>query len=168
MLLFQLFRLISRITWLPVLCIIIGFCLISYELFSPGFGVPGISGIILLILAIIFTARSFTEALIMIILILIIIAIIVYFAARSASKGKLSKIILKDSLKKEFGYSGRDNFESYIGKKGIAITILRPSGIGLFNNVKLDIVTEGEFIPEGSKIEITKVEGMRIVVRRID
>jgi membrane-bound ClpP family serine protease len=30
------------------------------------------------------------------------------------------------------------------------------------------ICCDGEFIPEGSKIKITKVEGMRVVVRKID
>ncbi|HHV96402.1 MAG TPA: hypothetical protein GXX37_08035 [Clostridiaceae bacterium] len=168
MLLFELLSFFSRMTWIPALCILIGFCLIAYELFTPGFGVAGISGIILLILSIMITAKSFVEALIMLFLILIVIAIIIFLAARSALKGKLTKIILQDSLKKELGYSGRDNLESYIGEKGVALTVLRPSGTGLFNNVKLDVVTEGEFIPKGSNIEIIKVEGMRIVVRKID
>lgn len=166
--LYELFGFVTRITWLPALCFVVGFGLLTFELFNPGFGVPGFSGIVLLILGIIFTARSLVDAIVIVILILLVIGIIIFFIARSASKGNLSKkLILKDALKEEFGYSGRDNLESFLGKTGIAATVLRPSGIGIFDDIKLDIVTEGEFIPKGSNIEIVRVEGMRVIVRKL-
>ena len=32
---------------------------------------------------------------------------------------------------------------------------------------KFDVVTDGDFIEKGNKIEVVRVEGMRIVVRKI-
>ncbi|WML34888.1 NfeD family protein [Clostridium sp. OS1-26] len=48
---------------------------------------------------------------------------------------------------------------------GTTLTILRPAGIADVNGIKLDVVSEGEFISKDRKIEIIKVEGRRIVVR---
>jgi len=49
----------------------------------------------------------------------------------------------------------------------VATTVLRPSGIVNFDGIKLDVVSEGEFIQPGSKVKIIKVEGRRIVVKKI-
>ena len=43
--------------------------------------------------------------------------------------------------------------------------MLRPAGIGDFDGVRLNVVTEGGFIEQGTRIEIVRVEGGRIVVR---
>ena len=44
--------------------------------------------------------------------------------------------------------------------------MLRPSGIGEFEGVRLNVVTEGEFLEADSDIQIVSVEGRRIVVRK--
>ena len=47
----------------------------------------------------------------------------------------------------------------------MATTVLRPAGTADFEGVKLDVVTEGEFIEKGRPLEVIRVEGRRIVVR---
>jgi membrane-bound ClpP family serine protease len=44
--------------------------------------------------------------------------------------------------------------------------VLRPSGTADFSGVRLDVVSDGDFIPKDSKVVISKVEGHRIVVRK--
>lgn len=164
---YELFGFVFRITWLPALCFILGFVLITFELFSPGFGAPGISGIILLILGIMFTARSLLDAIVMVLIALVIIGIILFFVIRSASKGKLNqKLILSEKMNKEAGYVGRSEPESFLGKEGKAITMLRPSGIVDVDGVRLDVVTDGEFLPKGTRVKVARIEGMRIVVTK--
>lgn len=54
-----------------------------------------------------------------------------------------------------------------IGKEGTALTYLRPSGTAIFDEERLDVVSEGSFIAQGSTIKVVKVEGSRLVVREI-
>jgi len=53
-----------------------------------------------------------------------------------------------------------------VGKKGLTRTSLRPAGKAVFDRKLVDVVTEGDFIPEQSEIEVIRVEGNRIVVVR--
>ena len=47
------------------------------------------------------------------------------------------------------------------------LTDLRPAGsVNIEGNV-LDVVSEGSFITKGEKIRVIKIEGMRIIVRKI-
>ena len=55
-----------------------------------------------------------------------------------------------------------------VGQKGIAISILRPSGKARLKGELHDVVTEGGMIREGTKIEVVEVSGNRIVVRTDD
>ena len=159
---------VSNIGTVQAILLIVGLGLIFIEIFVPGFGVAGITGIILLIIGIILTAKTIFEALIMIIILLAVLGIAFFFVYRSATTGKLSKsLVLKDSMDKESGYSSTDELKSMVGKEGTALSVLRPSGTADFDGIKLDVVTEGEYIPSGSKIKIIQVSGPRIVVREI-
>jgi membrane-bound ClpP family serine protease len=52
-------------------------------------------------------------------------------------------------------------------KRGIAITDLRPSGSVDIDGVKFDVISDGEYISAGSKIEIFKVSGVKLLVKKI-
>ena len=54
-----------------------------------------------------------------------------------------------------------------VGHEGRTRSVLRPSGIGDFDGVRLNVVTEGEFIENGVAIRIARVEGGKIVVKAI-
>lgn len=147
---------------------ILGFILVIVEMFHPGFGAPGITGTILLILGIISVARNLYDVFILIILILAVLGIALTFVLYSATKGKLSKtLVLTDSLNKEQGFEGTEDLNFFLGKEGKAITILRPAGTADFDGVKLDVVSESEYIQKDTKVKVIKVEGRRIVVREI-
>ena len=47
----------------------------------------------------------------------------------------------------------------------MAITDLRPSGVGLFDDERIDIVSESEWISQGTPVRIVAAEGYRHVVR---
>ena len=53
-----------------------------------------------------------------------------------------------------------------VGKRGEATTVLRPAGVAELDGRKVDVVTEGEFLPVGTPVEVLRVEGTRVVVRR--
>jgi membrane-bound serine protease (ClpP class) len=49
--------------------------------------------------------------------------------------------------------------------EGIALSPLRPAGIGEIEGERLDVVSDGDFIDKESPIIVTKIDGYRLVVR---
>jgi membrane-bound serine protease (ClpP class) len=54
----------------------------------------------------------------------------------------------------------------YVGKEGIAFTDLRPSGIALIEDQRLDVVTEGKYLDKDTKIVVVSVSGNQIIVNQ--
>ncbi len=152
---------------IPLICIIAGIVFVIVEMFHPGFGAPGIIGVILLVAGVILYAQTLLQALIMIAIILAILGAALTVVLQSAIKGRLSKhLILNNSIDDDIKFSAFDDLGYLIGSDGITLTVLRPSGTADFSGVKLDVVSEGEFIPKGTTVRIEKIEGNRIVVKQ--
>lgn len=154
-----------------VVCFILGVGLLVLEAFMPGFGIAGISGILLEVIATALTWVSHgpLAALGMTLVILSLIAIAISMSLRSATNGRLSrsKMILKDTESNEAGYRSTQDMEVFLGKEGATTTVLRPAGIAEFDGVRLNVVSEGEFIPAGVNVRIVRVEGSKILVRPV-
>lgn len=162
----ELISFLSNISGLAIMCFAFGFIFVIVEMFHPGFGIPGILGIILLVAGVVLTADSVMEVLVLLGIIIAILGVALNFVLKSVTKGRLSKIlILHETQKKEDGYIGAEDLEYFVGQEGIALTVLRPSGTAEINGIKMDVVSEGEFISQNTKVKIIKVEGRRIVVK---
>lgn len=83
---------------------------------------------------------------------------------RSAAKGDMGKSKLFLHQKDELCDQQQD-MQVFVGHEGKTLSVLRPSGIGDFDGVRLNVVTEGEFIENGTPIRIVRVEGGKIVVK---
>jgi membrane-bound ClpP family serine protease len=157
---------------LVVLLFALGIALVVIELLMPGFGLAGGLGILSLIAGVVLAAQVVSPvALTLIIAIaLVIIAGMLVWIYKSATRGgRVSRLLLlRTKTGKEEGYSSISDSKDLIGLEGIAATNLRPTGTGDFQGKKIDVVTEGEFIPKGSPIQITDVEGFRIIVKKLD
>lgn len=163
-----IFSFLENIQALQAVVLAIGLLLLIVEVFLPGFGFAGILGTVTLVVGILLTARSVFEALIMFLFLLVILAALAFFLIKSASKGRLSrKLILRDRLTKEAGFSSTEDMQIFLGKEGQSVTMLRPAGIGTFEGVRLDVVTDGTYIEKDVPIRIVAVVGRRIVVERI-
>lgn len=153
--------------WIPLLCIIAGIVFVIIEMYQPGFGVPGIIGVILIVAGVILYAKTLLQALILIVIILAVLGAALALILQSAIKGRLSKhLVLNDTLDDDVKFSAFEDLSYLVGSEGIALTVLRPSGTADFNGVKLDVVSEGEFIPKGTPVCIEKIEGNRIIVKQ--
>lgn len=154
--------------WISLLIFVVGMILLVIEAIVPGFGLPGISGIIMIILGIIFAMDSLETAILSLSISIIITAIItVVLIKQGRSIEAFNRIILSTEQKDEKGYLSSSNQNQYLGKEGVAITNLRPSGIIKIDEDKLDALSEGKYISKGSEIKIVKVEGRKIIVRRL-
>lgn len=157
---------------LPILaCFLLGLALLIVEVFMPGFGLPGISGIILEIacIALTYFSHGSMAALGVTLIILAVIAIAISLALRSANKGRLSKsaVILTETESAEEGYVAAKDMEVFLGKTGLTTTVLRPTGMAEFDGVRLNVQSDGEYIAMGETVRVDHVEGVRVVVRRV-
>ena len=145
-----------------------GLALIGLEMFVPG-GIVGTVGIITVVYAIIYVNKS-TYYIAFILVVSLILAVILYYVNRNVFHKKLmflDRLVLNDSISTENGYVASESRVELVGKKLKAYTDLRPAGVAILDNEKLDVVTDGDFIEKGNEVEIVRVEGMRIVVKKI-
>ncbi len=155
---------IMNFVWL--ILVIIGFALVVVEMYVPGFGFPGITGTICLIAGVALYAKTDIVAwLVMTVIIVSLLCVALSISIRSAARGRLakSKLVLNEVSTSGVG---ENDLSYYVGKTGCATTVLRPAGMGEFEGVKLNILSDGEYIPEGAQVTVTRVEGNRIFVRK--
>ncbi|HGY89949.1 MAG TPA: hypothetical protein ENK43_02120 [Planctomycetes bacterium] len=55
-----------------------------------------------------------------------------------------------------------------VGARGIAHTPLRPAGVALIADHKIDVVTPGMWVEKGTPVEVVEISGLRVVVEPID
>ena len=157
---------------MPILvCFFVGVGLLVLEAFMPGFGIAGVSGIVVETVAVVLTWINHgpVAALGMLLIILSMVAIAISMSLRSATNGRLSKsrLILRETESNEAGYRSTEDMEVFMGREGQTTTVLRPSGIAEFDGVRLNVVSEGEFIPSGTAVRVVRIEGSRILVRSV-
>lgn len=163
---------------LEIVLFILGIALIIVEMFViPGFGIFGISGIILIIASLflglisdfpIINFEIIEEAIIQLAISLILTIIIIMILWKYLPKTQMfKKLVLSDNIEGKSGYSTYEKYNHLLNQEGIAHTDLRPAGVGIFENHKIDVVTEGDYIVKNSGIKVIHIEGSKIVVEKI-
>jgi len=151
-----------------IILFVIGVLLIILEFFIVG-GIAGIFGIIAVI-ASMFLASGNIVVIGISLLIAMIIAVVASILLVKVFGKKMrffKKIILTDSTNTESGYVSNQNRTELVGLTGKTLTPLRPAGMVVVNEERIDVVSEGRFIDKDVLVKVVKVEGSRIVVREI-
>ncbi len=152
-----------------LILLVAGFLLVGIEMMMPGFGVPGISGIVCLVAGVVMTAKTVSAGIIMAIVIIVILAIMLAIAMTIFSSRKMkTPIVLREDVKGEQGFLNPSDLEYLVGKEGITVTDLRPAGKATFDGVDFDILSEGKYIPQGRKIRITQVKDNKLLVKETE
>lgn len=151
-----------------ILCMVIGVALLVVEVFMPGFGVPGISGLVLILVGIVitWTQHGPVAGLAVTVISLALAGISISVSIKSAANGKMSRSAL--FLHSEIATVDHEETEALMGKEGVTATVLNPVGIAEFDGVRLNVLSEGTYMEKGVKVKVTKVEGAKITVRPID
>jgi membrane-bound serine protease (ClpP class) len=162
--------------WEEILLVGLGFLLLITEVFvTPGFGVLGVLGIASVIggLGPSVVGAGATGTVILAALGRVAVSLLVAVGASVALLRFLPRLpfgqllILQRELPAEEGYeSSPPRDHRWLGKCGTAVSPLRPAGIAQLDEERVDVVSDGEFIDAGTRIEVTRVDGNRIVVRR--
>ena len=56
--------------------------------------------------------------------------------------------------------------EPKVGDVGVIISSLRPAGKAKFADAIVDVVTEAEFLENGTEVEIIKIQGNKVVTKK--
>jgi membrane-bound serine protease (ClpP class) len=165
-----------------IIALFVGVGLLVAEIFIiPGFGVAGISGIVLTVSSLILIMlnndnfnfdyvpmRSLLMASLATIGGLTGGALLLFFGgAKLSNTNAFKKMALTDTQSSARGYSVNTEENSFLGKQGVAHTILRPSGKVLIDQQVYDAFTQGDFIEKGEAIEVISTEGVTLKVKRI-
>lgn len=169
-----------------ILIFIIGVVLIGIEIFAiPGFGVAGISGIILALTGLTLsllenTAFDFSpvdmSAFLTAMLTVFsgifggfIVSIWLSQKILTTTKGPFSKLALQTSQPLDQGYISVDaGLKQMIGKTGTAFTVLRPSGRVEIDGIIYDARASEGFVEKDEKIEVTAFGSGQLVVRQVE
>ena len=167
-----------------IIIFIIGIALIAVEIFViPGFGIAGVSGIILvftgltlsLVDNVIFDFSNVpTKELFMSLIIVsagtfLAFVVSIPLSQKLLTTGPLAKVALQTTQDTELGYISVDSEPmQFIGEIGIAETTLRPSGKILLNDEVYDAVAEIGMIDKGQKVKVIKyASGQLYVVKHV-
>ena len=154
-------------TALTVFLYALGLILLIIEGVIPGFGLPGITGVICVIISVALITSNLYEALLLIIATIAIFALIIIMLYKLGYGSKYVKFLVLDTeQKKEEGYISMNIDSSYIGKTGITETILRPAGIVNIEDKRINAQSRGEFIEKDSKVVVIKTDGAKVTVKK--
>lgn len=148
-----------------LILLIAGFVLAGIEMVVPGFGAPGICGIICLVAGVFLTADSVEAGIFITVVVIVILGILMTVIMGFLSQKKFkSPIVLDEDLKAGVPINSSD-LEYLIRKEGKASTDLKPAGKGNFEGIELDIFSEGPYIKKGTSIVISRINENRLMVK---
>ena len=151
-----------------ILLLIAGFILVGTEMILPGFGVPGISGIICLVAGILLTADTIEEGLTITLVVIVLLAVMFTIILALLHMKKIKPpIVLQEELKAEKGYLSSSDLEYLVGKEGVTVTDLRPAGKCNIDGVEFDVRSEGKYIARGSNVRISRIQGNTLIIKEI-
>ncbi|NOZ22879.1 MAG: serine protease [Planctomycetes bacterium] len=165
-----------------VLIFILGLALLAVEVFVlPGFGIAGVTGLLLIAVALVLSFQPFviprtpfevemTKSALLKVLGSVVASVIgMCILARYLPETSIfSRIILKSAQSPGTGYVvASAERQDLVGKEGVSVSNLRPVGRAEIGDEVLSVVTLGEMVEKGRKIRVLEVKGNRVVVREI-
>jgi len=175
---------------LEILLFVVGMICLGLELFVfPGFGVFGISGVMLILVSIVMASHTFIwptqeyEYRQMMTTLFQVTAVLVSVGVGIAVVGRFlpsiplfNRMILKPDAWNSYDLDdptakphidGESSLPYLIGETGRTTTILRPSGKARFGELLVDVSADGFYLEPGTPVEVVDVQGTRVIVRPI-
>jgi membrane-bound serine protease (ClpP class) len=161
-----------------ILLFVVGLVLLALEIFViPGFGIAGVAGIILIFASLFLSLTpsgpfmdfdTISIAIIQLTGAIVAAFVLILLLAKFLPKSRtFSRLILADEERAEQGFVSYPSEKELVGQEGIALTTLRPAGTAEFNGKRYDVMADWEYIEQGSKIVVLRVEGVKVVVKKV-
>ena len=163
---------------LDIILFVAGIVLLALEIFViPGFGVTGISGIILIFVSLFlaltpsgpfFNYENISIAIVQLTGAIVGALILIFLLAKFLPKtSAFNRLILANEEKAEQGFVSYPSEKELLGAEGVALTTLRPAGTAEFNGKRVDVVADWDYVERGKRIKVLRVEGIKVVVKEV-
>jgi membrane-bound serine protease (ClpP class) len=175
---------------LEIILFLIGLVCLALEIFVfPGFGVFGMSGILLMLCSIVMASHTFvwpthdyeyrelSYTLLQVTGMLLAVGAGAVLVARYfPSLPLFNRLILKpepwtsvepDDAVARPALEGYESLAFLIGETGRTTSPLRPTGKARFGNLLIDVTASGAFVETDSLVEVVDVQGARVVVKQL-
>lgn len=144
-----------------------GVLLLVIELAIPGFGLFGISGLVCLTVGSFFVLGGGAPAIMVLLAVYLLVGLVIAFLCVYLPKeSKYNPFVLWTRQKNSEGYTGGNDLSTLLGRRGTALTTLRPAGTVVVDGKRLDVSSLGDYIPKDTVVVITRVEGSKIFVEK--
>lgn len=156
--------------WIGVILLLLGLALLLIEThLLPGHGLAAVFGLALLFAGMFLALggnrnAAFSLSVSTILTVVSLVAFFIYLPKSPVWK----QIGQEMRQRSEAGYVTSDSRMFLLGQEGHALTVLRPSGMASLAGMRVDVVTEGDFLDAGAPIVVTQVEGARVVVEKTE
>lgn len=166
-----------------ILLFLLGLVLLIVELLLiPGFGVVGITGLVLMAAGLFLAtvphypgvpwyrpdpndlARSVVMMSASLAAAFAGMAILARYLPRTSV---FQKLALSAAVGSAEGYRAAPSHPNWVGRRGVAATVLRPAGIGEFDGQRVNVITRGQFVEAGRPIVIVEAKGHRMLVEEV-
>jgi membrane-bound serine protease (ClpP class) len=152
----------GQLVALVIALMVMGLLLLAAEVFViPGFGIAGVLGIASLGGGVVLAWGSW-GAMTGVTLLFGSLAGTVLFALLFFKSRAGNRLMLDETLASTTAVS--DDDKRLIGRQGVAVTMLRPSGAAEFGEERVEVETDGDFIAQGQPVVVVAVEMGRVVV----
>ena len=180
---------------LEIILFLVGMISLALELFVfPGFGIFGMSGVLLVLTSIVLASHTFIwpshdyeyremgYTLIQVLAAMLSVGLgAVGLARYFPSMPLFNRLVLKpepwmgvDGPALDADPHAKPTMEGYdsllylLGETGRTTTMLRPTGKARFGQLLIDVKTDGDFIEPDSLIEVIEVHGNRVIVKKLE
>ncbi|MDR2768007.1 MAG: nodulation protein NfeD [Treponema sp.] len=181
--------LLGRVDSLELILFILGVGLLAVEIFIlPGFGVAGISGIVIIGLSLVLSMQDFIiprfdwewslmgrNTIVVAVGLFAAIIGIAMIALLGPKTHLFDPIMLKTQIGQSASEGGgwkedggvESDYRTLAGKTGRAVTVLRPIGKAEIDGENYQVEADASFIEAGREIKVVKIQGNNIFVRSV-
>jgi membrane-bound serine protease (ClpP class) len=162
--------------WLEVILILAGIAAVLVEIFVlPGFGFVGFGGLASLTAGFALSmvgpyptgADLWQIAIGAVVGVVVFALVLVGFLRHLPASKRFEGILHGDATRADEGFVSAPARNDLVGQHGVAVSELRPAGIADIGGERVDVTTEGEWVPAGAPVAVIKAEAMRLIVRRL-
>jgi membrane-bound serine protease (ClpP class) len=170
-------------THFEIILFILGIALLGVEIFViPGFGVAGISGIVLIMAGLTLSMvnndgfdftfvdpeKIVSAFLVVSIATVMAVVLSIFLGGRLVTTSAFNRVVLTSSQESEQGYSSAGaDYKSMVGKTGVTLTMLRPAGKIEIEGESYEATALTGFIERDVPVKVMRYETSQLIVKKI-